>query len=45
MNKSEVQVSYNRTEKEYFSKIWNKVTGEIKSQTTRPKKEAKNETN
>lgn len=45
MNKQEVQVSYNRTEKEYFSKIWNKVTNEIKSKTTRPKKGIKNGTN
>lgn len=45
MNKQEVQISYTRVEKEYFSKIWNKVTDEIKSQTTKPKKEAKNETN
>ena len=43
MNKQEVQVSYTRVEKEYFSKMWNKVTGEIKSQTVRLKKEAKDE--
>ena len=45
MNKQEVQVSYTRVEKEYFSKLWNKVTDEIKSQTTRPEKGIKNETN
>ena len=45
MNKQEAQISYTRVEKEYFKKLWNKVTDEIKSQTIRPKKGIKNETN
>ena len=45
MNKQEAQISYTRVEKEYFKKLWNKVTDEIKSQTTRPKKGIKNGTN
>lgn len=45
MKQSEVIKNYTEIEREYFSKIWNKVINEIKSKTTRPKKEIKNETN
>ncbi len=38
MKQSEVIKNYTEIEREYFKKLWDKITGEIKSKTVRPKK-------